>query len=165
MKPIIRLFLSAIFSICLILGINSNLKANVGPDGSFNYSIPIELPQGTAGMAPSLALVYNSNSGNGMLGHGWDLAGLGAITRDTTHPITYDGSQSNYYVGSGGRLVLITTGDFAGDYHYENESFCRIEPYGSQGDGPSYWIETKPDGTKYYYGYTESESSSTNSKV
>ncbi|MFH0975680.1 MAG: FG-GAP-like repeat-containing protein [Spirochaetota bacterium] len=152
MKPIIRLFLSAVFSVCLLFGFSNNLKANVGPDGSFNYSVPIELPQGTAGCAPQLALVYNSNAGNGMLGQGWDLAGLGAITRDTTHPINYNGS--DYFVGPGGRLVLITTGSLSGDYHYENESFCRIELNGTIGESGSYWLETKPDGTKYYYGST-----------
>ena len=161
MKPIIRLFVSAVFSVCLLLSINSSLKANVGPDGSFNYSIPIELPQGTAGCAPSLALVYNSNNGNGMLGQGWKLEGLDAITRDTTHSVNYD-SGTDYYVGPGGRMVSIPSGTFQGCYHYENEMFNHIEPYGSQGDGPSYWIETKPDGTKYYYGH---ESDTTKSQI
>ncbi|MBN2403172.1 MAG: hypothetical protein JXN64_12330, partial [Spirochaetes bacterium] len=159
MKNKIRLFVSFVFSVCLFFGFNSNSIANVGPDGSFNYSIPIELPQGTAGCAPSLALVYNSNAGNGMLGMGWDIAGLGAITRDTSYPVDYNPANANgpdHFVGPGGRLVDTGTTDPAGNevYHYENESFCRVSYVGTQGDGPSYWIETKPDGTKYYYGYT-----------
>jgi hypothetical protein len=46
----------------------ADLHANVGPDGSFNYSVDIKLPPGTRGMAPKLALTYNSNAGNGILG-------------------------------------------------------------------------------------------------
>ncbi len=165
MKPIIRLLVSSVFSICLVLCFNSNSIANVGPDGSFNYSIPIELPQGTAGCAPSLALVYNSDAGNGMLGQGWDLAGLGTITRDTTYPINYNGT--DHFIGPGGRLVDTGTYDPQGNkvYHYENESFCRVSLVGTIGESSSYWLETKPDGTKYYYGFTGDGCETSNSKI
>jgi RHS repeat-associated protein len=49
--------------------------------GAFTYSIPLEVPAGRNGMAPSLSLSYSSGTRNGILGAGWSLSGLSRITR------------------------------------------------------------------------------------
>jgi Salmonella virulence plasmid 65kDa B protein len=56
-------------------------ESAVTPDGAFTYRIPIRVPEGRLGLTPSLALSYNSRSGNGLLGIGWSVEGISRITR------------------------------------------------------------------------------------
>ena len=56
-------------------------QSSVTPDGAFSYSLPLRVPEGRLGMAPSLSLEYNSRAGNGVVGVGWDLVGVSRITR------------------------------------------------------------------------------------
>jgi RHS repeat-associated protein len=56
-------------------------RLNVGSDGAASYNLPLVVPPGIAGIQPNLSLNYSSNSGNGMLGLGWSMAGLSTIQR------------------------------------------------------------------------------------
>ncbi|MFN0062273.1 MAG: SpvB/TcaC N-terminal domain-containing protein [Myxococcaceae bacterium] len=61
--------------------------------GSFTHVIPIQLPAGSNGAQPDLSLVYDSGAGNGIVGMGWQLAGLSAIGRaNVGNGVNYAGS-------------------------------------------------------------------------
>jgi Salmonella virulence plasmid 65kDa B protein/FG-GAP-like repeat/Insecticide toxin TcdB middle/N-terminal region len=112
----------------------TNANFSVGSDGSANYSIPIQVPPGTAGMAPTLSLNYNSNGGNGILGMGWGLDGLSQISR-CPKTIIQDGAVGgvNYDVNDklcidGQRLISTggTYGANATEYRTEQANFAKI---------------------------------------
>ena len=51
----------------------------VSPSGARTYTVPIPVAPGTK-MAPSIALGYNSQAGDGWAGFGWDIQGISTIT-------------------------------------------------------------------------------------
>ena len=55
--------------------------ADVTPTGAASYRIPIDVPKGYNGFAPSVDIVYNSQSGNDILGYGWNLSACSMIGR------------------------------------------------------------------------------------
>ncbi len=66
------------------------ISSGVSPSGGMSYTVPIEVAPGVQGMQPNLSITYNSQGGNGVLGMGWGIGGLSAITR---------ANQSYYYDG------------------------------------------------------------------
>jgi hypothetical protein len=115
--------------------------------GAAEYRIPLRVPPGIAGMEPKLALAYNSQAGNGLLGVGWNLEGLSAITR-CPRTMAQDGARGgvNYdandrYCLDGQRLVAIS-GSYGADgteYRTERESFSKIVSHGQAGSGPAWF--------------------------
>jgi len=131
-------------------------------NGGANYSIPIEVPPGIAGMAPKLALNYSSQAGNGIAGVGWSLSGLSAVTR-CPKTIAQDGVKGGISINNndrfcldGQRLVNIIGGYGASgtEYRTEIDSFARVISHGTEGNGPAYFtVETK-SGLTMTYGNT-----------
>jgi len=147
---------------------------DVSPTGAATYTIPIEVPPGTAGMQPNLAISYNSQGGNGLLGVGWNLAGLSAITRVPAtlyHDNIVDGVDFDAYdrfALDGNRLTDLNGGPYwaAGDkYRTEIESFSIIESFGTKGQGPLYFKVYTKDGKILEYGNTASSRFIVNNNV
>lgn len=86
-----KLFAAALFIFSLPICLNTwAATASVGAIpaefevdemGGANYTVPIAVPPGTASMQPSLSFNYDSHDANGLLGMGWSLGGLSAISR------------------------------------------------------------------------------------
>ncbi len=80
--------------------------------GAAQFSIPLDLPPGRLGVAPRLALSYNSERSSGSVGRGFDIA-IPFIGIDTRfHLPTYDGNDD--YTFAGQDLVKVAeSGDTA----------------------------------------------------
>ena len=138
------------------MGLSTQVPAETSSTGAASYSIPIEVPKGRGGIAPNLALAYNSYQGNGWIGVGW-LLDMGAIQRSPKSPGGVQYSSSDRFVatanGSVSNLVPRTDSnwDYDGASHFENEidgAFLNYE-FISQQQG---WQVRDKSGTIYYYG-------------
>ena len=102
-----------------------------GNTGAANIHIPIEVPPGRNGIAPNIALTYNSNKGNGWIGVGWDLE-VGAIQRSTKYGVTY-GANDFVFIKDGVSVELVPRGDWGVDCFGAKiegafSKFCKVCP-------------------------------------
>ena len=135
---------------------------NINPMGGSSYSIPLETPPGVNGLTPSLSVVYSSNSGAGIAGYGWQIAGLSSINRG---PKTFynDGrskgvdldTTDRFYL-DGQRLVNTISSYGASDalYQTENDIFTRVTPQSIVNYSPSWFKTETKSGLVYEYGNT-----------
>lgn len=134
--------------------------ADVTPGGGASNSIPIAVPASTNGMAPRIALVYNSQGGDGPLGWGWSISGLSSIIRvprnhhfdSKTEGVEL--TADDRFALDGVRLIGVsgTYGAHNATYATESESFAAITSYGSLGGGPERFEVTTKDGLIMEYG-------------
>jgi RHS repeat-associated protein len=130
--------------------------------GTATHTIPIEVLPGTNGLQPSLALVYNSDAGNGWVGEGWHLSGLGFIERRGPNygPAPTYTDADTYLLAFGaddGKLVKSSTdpaGISGNFYRTQIERFLRIENVSDS----NYWTVTDKGGTRFIFGLTPAAS-------
>lgn len=128
---------------------------DVSPTGAFSYSVPLRIPPGIKSMIPNLAITYNSQGGNGILGMGWNLSGMSAITRGM--PTIYhnqniapiDFNADDVFFLDGQRLFWESA---TSRYLTEVKNFTTIRSFGSAGNGPSYFTVEHPNGTVIEFG-------------
>ena len=140
----------------------------VAPSGAATYSIPIWTPPGPNGLAPNISLDYGSQSGNGVMGVGWNLSAVSSIERcgRTIHQdgasaeVNYSPTSDKFCMG-GNRLRLVTPGGIYGaaDTVYQTEvaDYSRITArgqVGAGGSGPQFFIVEGKNGLVYQYGFT-----------
>ena len=138
----------------------TNGAFGVSPSGGATYNVPISLPPGIKDIAPSLSISYNSQSGNGLAGWGWNVGGLSVISRipsTTFHDGEIDGidlDRNDHFALDGQRLILQsgTHGYSGSTYQTEHFSNIKIEADGNSSSGPTRFIVTYPDGTRAWYG-------------
>jgi RHS repeat-associated protein len=130
--------------------------------GSAGYSVPIAVPPGVAGMEPLLSINYSSQSGNGLLGIGWNLSGISLVHRCGS-TLAQDGrnrqvkldSSDNYCV-DGKRLIPVNGANGADgtEYRTEVEGFSKVISYGSAGNGPAWFKVWTKSGQVMEFGNT-----------
>lgn len=137
----------------------------VSDTGGATYQIPIEVPPGTNGIQPSLALSYNSQGGYGTLGLGWSVSGLSAVTRCAATEaqdgvragINYDTSTTNdAFCLDGQRLIPISRTGNTTEYRTEIDSYSKIQRIDDSTSvtvvGPARWIIYTKAGLVLNYG-------------
>jgi RHS repeat-associated protein len=162
-----------------IHGIGEKFSANP-VTGTGSLSLPIAVSPGRSGFAPQLSISYDSGSGNGPFGMGWNLA-LPSITRRTDKglPRYCDAEESDVYILSGSEDLVPTykrspDGSLARDQQSnlirDEESrngytvkryrprieglFARIERWTSHVDGDTHWRSISKDNVLTVYGST-----------
>lgn len=147
-----RIWLAAILaavSTCAFAVFQTKGELGVSDSGALTYSIPIAVPPGVGGMEPKLSLNYNSQGGNGLMGMGWSVSGLTAITR-CPQTIAQDGvsaaGEVNYtandrFCMDGQRLINLagTYGGVGTEYRTELESYSKAVSYGGTVGDPQYF--------------------------
>ena len=132
--------------------LNSLMQIKSNFVGSATYGVPIEVPPGRGGIAPNLALLYNSQAGNGWLGVGW-LLDMGAIQRSTRFGVNYN---SNDFVATanGSSTDLVARGEWGSNYYGAKIEGAFLKYYLNASTGG--WEVTAKNGTKYFYGSSAS---------
>lgn len=137
--------------------------------GGATYTIPIQVPEGLGGIQPNLAINYNSQSGNGLLGWGWTLGGLSAITRVGTtlyhdgfvHGVCFstnfnDREGLDRFALDGQRLMVVNglpDGADGTEYRTEIDQMAKVVSYSCDTTfGPAYFKVWFSNGNIAYYG-------------
>jgi RHS repeat-associated protein len=157
-----------------IRGVGEKFAANP-VDGSGSMTVPIPTTPGRSGLTPQLTLSYDTSSGNGPFGLGWNLS-LPAITRKTDKglPKYHDAEESDVFILSGAEdlvPVLVREGvDWRPDafersvdgvdYHIKRYRprveglFARIERWANLLTGEAHWRSISRDNVTTLYGRT-----------
>ncbi len=120
-------------------------------NGAATYSIPIPLPPGRKGLVPSLSVNYNSLSTGGLIGRGWSISGISAITRQPKN-FHNDGrvesvrlTTKDILALNGNRLVAVNGEYGVGgtEYKQEIEKFNRITSHGKGTHKAPKWFKVE----------------------
>lgn len=133
---------------------------NVDNAGAAVYSIDLNLPSAIGTMMPKLALTYNNQRGNGLMGWSWDVDGLSEITR-VGQTEYHDGKITNVdfvddrFAIDGQRLFALDGAVYGADgtvYKTEVDNMDKIVSFTNGYNGPEYFVVWKNDGMKWEYG-------------
>ncbi len=132
----------------------------VTEQGTAQYTIPIDVPPGRAGIQPSLSLVYSDPHSSSEVGIGWHLQGLSTITRcshiyaldSITSPVK--GDDSDFFCIDGKRMTAIV-GDYGKngtEYRTQIDTFSKITSSTFESGGPDSFTVWTKDGRIVTYG-------------
>ena len=157
-KHIICILLFWVVSVCGMSQNTSNISGSfdIGPVGNATYNIPVDLPSGTAGVKPDVSIVYNSFSGDGVMGKGFSLSAISSITRVNStvfhsgyiSDIEFD--DTDKYMLDGNRLIY---DGMTQQYRTEINPYSQIKIFSPNTSSAHFEVRTK-DGLIMEYGNT-----------
>jgi len=126
--------------------------------GALSYSVPVDCYQAGNGMSPSVQIAYNSMSGNGVVGYGWQIGGISSISVSNSN-IYFDGAASavkadktTAFVLDGMRLINLQTGSGNEVYYQTEQGNIKVTAF-IYGTAASYFKVYYPNGNIGVYGY------------
>lgn len=136
----------------------------VTENGSANYTVPISLPSGIAGVQPEVSLIYDSQTPETSAGLGWGISAGSAISR-CRQTVAQDGqfmgltfTESDRYCLDGQRLILLddsyAEGEVGATYKTEIDSQLLITIANNSANSRKMFVVEGKDGSKKYYGGT-----------
>lgn len=152
-------------------GIDEKFEINAA-NGTASFSVPLPLSPGRNGFSPSLALSYNSGSGNSPYGLGWSVD-YPMIQRKTDKRLPrYQGDREEDTFMFSGAEDLVPYLDKDGDQWLRREQetedviihqyrprieggFTRIERITRKDTAEIYWKVTTPDNTTTFFGLSQ----------
>ncbi len=143
------------------------IKGNpdVNNNGAATYVIPIDVPPGTAGLIPTLSVSYNSHAGNGLVGYGWNINGISAVSADKkslyydnqNNPADYFSGNLSYLIDGNRLLPIQSSGVGNPRYMAEVSDFNFVERTGVANNAATGFTAYSKDGKRYYYGLSTAE--------
>lgn len=152
---------------------STNGAFRVNESGAATYSVSISMPEGIAGVMPSVSLDYSSLNTNTVVGRGWSLSAGGAITRCRS-TLFADGqakpiqlNNEDKFCLNGQRLILVsgTYGAPGSEYRTEIDAHEYIYAVGGTNGDPAYFDIIAKDGTLSRYGSANNASLDLGSKT
>ena len=143
---------------------NIPYSSDVTRTGARTYTVPIPIADD---IKPSLelALSYSSQSGNGIAGYGWNIAGLSSIDLvdksayyDILPKVADLNDNYHYFALDGNRLVSTSVGSLSGTYNLETVSGHILAKAMEASGVVKYFIAAFPDGSEAVYGFTDNTS-------
>ena len=139
------------------------ISTSVSPTGGRIYSIPIPVASGWSAV-PQVAISYNSQSGNGAVGYGWNISGISSIELRNKN-YYYDGKyqhaeyDSNEAVYSLDGMPIVNSEVELDGYDYATpKGNILIKKHLTSSGIISYFTALYPDGSKGTFGYTNNAS-------
>lgn len=138
------------------------ITEGVSPTGARTYEIPI-MTAANCKLTPDVSLIYNSQSGNGVAGFGWDVKGYSSISvvgkslyyDGKTTPVDLSKPEKCAFALDGVRLV-----DNLGpleEYQYETaQGFILVKKHMS-GENVAYFTVAYPNGNTATFGFTDNK--------
>lgn len=138
---------------------------NVTNSGGSTYTMPIKIPSGTNGLVPNLSISYHSQQGDGIMGLGWNIAGLSAISvipsawysEGKVENVALNSTVQKVFALDGSRLFA-TSGNYGANntcYSTEIESYSKVISYTNGTTPTPVWFKVvTKDGITMEYGNT-----------
>ncbi|HEY4787472.1 MAG TPA: FG-GAP-like repeat-containing protein, partial [Bacteroidales bacterium] len=122
---------------------------DVNSTGAVSFVLPIQVAPGSHEAQPDLSIAYNSQSDNGILGYGFHLSGISAITIANKSPYYEDSfGEAKAFFLDGVRLINTDVNV----YYPENDPYTRIQFTSKNGYTGS--VVTTRDGSILEYGFS-----------